>query len=53
VGSWALVLLFAAAALLCRRRGDSWPVTVAKLAALTAVSVVAAALLGSMMARWL
>jgi hypothetical protein len=52
VERWPLILLLAAAVLLCRWQGDSWLVTVAKLAALVLLSLVLTTVLSSLMV-WL
>ena len=50
--SWVLFLLLVGAALLFRRSGLPWPAVVARLAAMVALSLAAAALLGGLL-RWL
>jgi hypothetical protein len=49
---WLLFLLLTVAALLFRGSGDSWPVTVAKLALLVVLVLVAVAVLGGVRLRF-
>jgi hypothetical protein len=50
--SWAVFVLFVVAAWLLRRHGESWPATLAKLALLTVLSMVAVIALGVVALRW-
>jgi hypothetical protein len=52
VNNWPVVLLAATAALLFRRQGDSWPVTMAKMAGLAVVYLTVVTIAGIAIA-WL
>jgi hypothetical protein len=52
MGDWLLVLLLTVAALLFRWQGDSWLLTVAKLAALVGLALVAVTVLGGLKLRF-
>jgi hypothetical protein len=52
VNSVVVFLLVVTAVLLFRWQGDSWPVTLAKLAIIVLLSLVAVVLLGSFLAWW-
>jgi hypothetical protein len=50
--NWPVFVLLTLAALLCRWQGDSWLVTITKLAALVVFALVAVTMLGGLWLRF-